>query len=170
MGWCHRWWLFWCPGKRSSQPHPVCCWEVHPQQPLQSHLSVPVLRQIRLGHPVVRHHDQWNRLQNVEARPIQQMQPSTVKNSVSLTCSHRTAFCCWIVANILFSMPVILYAGFMMVTTAAFIFFSLASFSTIYNIPQCSFSVGTESFEPEYSHSFWLALATGMYPVSCIVF
>ncbi|XP_060759290.1 dual oxidase maturation factor 1 [Neoarius graeffei] len=73
-----------------------------------------------------------------------------------------TAFCCWIVANILFSMPVILYAGFMMVTTAAFIFFSLASFSTIYNIPQCSFSIGTESFEPEYSHSFWLALATGL--------
>ncbi|XP_060743417.1 dual oxidase maturation factor 1 isoform X3 [Tachysurus vachellii] len=53
-----------------------------------------------------------------------------------------TAFCCWIVANILFSMPVILYGGFMTVATAAFIFFSLASFSTIYNIPQCSFSIG----------------------------
>ncbi|KAK2834505.1 hypothetical protein Q7C36_015206 [Tachysurus vachellii] len=73
-----------------------------------------------------------------------------------------TAFCCWIVANILFSMPVILYGGFMTVATAAFIFFSLASFSTIYNIPQCSFSIGTESFEPVYSHSFWLAIATGL--------
>ncbi|XP_026167675.1 dual oxidase maturation factor 2 [Mastacembelus armatus] len=73
-----------------------------------------------------------------------------------------TAFCCWIVANILFSMPVILYAGYMTLATAAFIFFSMASFSTIMNVPQCIFSIGTDSFETEYSHSFWLALATGV--------
>ncbi|XP_053344126.1 dual oxidase maturation factor 1 isoform X1 [Clarias gariepinus] len=73
-----------------------------------------------------------------------------------------TAFCCWILANILFSMPVILYAGFMMVATAAFIFFSLASFSTIYNLSQCTFSIGAESFQTEYSHSFWLGVATGL--------
>lgn len=74
---------------------------------------------------------------------------------------HRTAFCCWLLANILFSMPVILYAGYMMMATAAFIFFSMASFSTIMNVPQCVFSIGTDSFETTYSHSFWLALATG---------
>ncbi|XP_047452509.1 dual oxidase maturation factor 2 [Mugil cephalus] len=73
-----------------------------------------------------------------------------------------TAFCCWMLANILFSMPVILYAGYMMIATAAFIFFSMASFSTIMNVPQCIFSVGTDSFETAYSHSFWLALATGV--------
>ncbi|XP_071752800.1 dual oxidase maturation factor 2 [Centroberyx gerrardi] len=73
-----------------------------------------------------------------------------------------TAFCCWMVANILLSMPVILYAGYMMLATAAFIFFSMASFSTIMNLPQCIFSIGTGSFETEYSHSFWLALATGV--------
>ncbi|CAB1429519.1 unnamed protein product [Pleuronectes platessa] len=73
-----------------------------------------------------------------------------------------TAFCCWMLANILFSMPVILYAGYMMMATAAFIFFSMASFSTIMNVPQCVFSIGTDSFETEYSHSFWLALATGV--------
>uniref|UniRef100_A0A8C9WX60 Dual oxidase maturation factor 2 n=1 Tax=Sander lucioperca TaxID=283035 RepID=A0A8C9WX60_SANLU len=72
-----------------------------------------------------------------------------------------TAFCCWMLTNILFSMPVILYAGYMMMATAAFIFFSMASFSTIMNVPQCVFSIGTDSFETEYSHSFWLALATG---------
>ncbi|XP_041853647.1 dual oxidase maturation factor 1 isoform X2 [Melanotaenia boesemani] len=72
-----------------------------------------------------------------------------------------TSFCCWILANILFSMPVILYAGYMMMATAAFIFFSMASFSTIVNVPQCVFSIGTNSFVTEYSHSFWLALATG---------
>lgn len=75
--------------------------------------------------------------------------------------SHRTAFCCWLVANILFSMPVILYAGYMMIATAAFIFFSMASFSTIYNVPQCDFSIGAESLRTDYSHSFWIALATG---------
>ncbi|XP_066523960.1 dual oxidase maturation factor 1 [Hoplias malabaricus] len=73
-----------------------------------------------------------------------------------------TAFCCWLVANVLFSMPVILYAGCMMATTAAFIFFSMASFSTIYNLPQCFFTVGTESFVTNFSASFWLALATGL--------
>ncbi|KAJ8002560.1 hypothetical protein DPEC_G00160170 [Dallia pectoralis] len=74
-----------------------------------------------------------------------------------------TAFCCWLVANVLFSMPVILYAGYMMVVTAAFIFFSMASFSTIMNLPTCMFTVGTTgAFQTEYSGSFWLALATGV--------
>ncbi|XP_067356688.1 dual oxidase maturation factor 1 isoform X2 [Channa argus] len=73
-----------------------------------------------------------------------------------------TAFCCWMLANILFSMPVILYAGYMTLATAAFIFFSMASFSTIMNVPQCIFFLGTGSFETVYSHSFWLALATGL--------
>ncbi|XP_051546191.1 dual oxidase maturation factor 1-like [Myxocyprinus asiaticus] len=73
-----------------------------------------------------------------------------------------TAFCCWLVANILFSMPVILYAGYMMLATAAFIFFSMASFSTIFNLPPCDFTIGAESFRTDYSHSFWLALATGL--------
>ncbi|XP_013876954.1 dual oxidase maturation factor 1 [Austrofundulus limnaeus] len=73
-----------------------------------------------------------------------------------------TAFCCWVLANILFSMPVILYAGYMMMATAAFIFFSMVSFSTIMNVPRCVFSIGTDSFVTEFSHSFWLALATGV--------
>ncbi|XP_038562806.1 dual oxidase maturation factor 2 [Micropterus salmoides] len=73
-----------------------------------------------------------------------------------------TAFCCWMLANILLSMPVILYAGYMMMATAAFIFFAMASFSTIMNAPQCVFSIGSDSFETDYSHSFWLALATGV--------
>ncbi|MED6282952.1 hypothetical protein CHARACLAT_003657 [Characodon lateralis] len=73
-----------------------------------------------------------------------------------------TAFCCWMLANILFSLPVVLYAGYMTMATAAFIFFSMASFSTIMNVPRCVFSIGEDSFVTEYSHSFWLALATGL--------
>uniref|UniRef100_A0A3B3ZRN5 Uncharacterized protein n=1 Tax=Periophthalmus magnuspinnatus TaxID=409849 RepID=A0A3B3ZRN5_9GOBI len=73
-----------------------------------------------------------------------------------------TAFCCWILSNILFSMPVVLYAGYMMLATSACIFISMASFSAIKNAPQCVFSIGTNSLVTEYSHSFWLALATGL--------
>lgn len=73
-----------------------------------------------------------------------------------------TAFCCWILSNILFSMPVVLYAGYMLLATAVCIFFSIASFSTIKNAPECVFTIGTKSLVTEYSHSFWLALATGL--------
>ncbi|XP_066557360.1 dual oxidase maturation factor 2 [Amia ocellicauda] len=73
-----------------------------------------------------------------------------------------TAFCCWLVSNVLFSMPVLMYAGYMMVTTGAFIFFSLASFSTIHNVPFCTITIGTVSLETAYSGSFWLSLATGL--------
>uniref|UniRef100_A0A8C9SR53 Dual oxidase 2 n=1 Tax=Scleropages formosus TaxID=113540 RepID=A0A8C9SR53_SCLFO len=62
-----------------------------------------------------------------------------------------TAFCCWLIANILFSMPVIFYAGCMMVTTGAFIFFSLASFATIQNIPPCNFTMGAVSMEAGFA-------------------
>lgn len=74
---------------------------------------------------------------------------------------NRTAFCCWLLANILFCMPVILYAGYMTLAAAAFIFCSAASFSITMNVPPCVFSVGGGSFEAHYSHSFWLALASG---------
>ncbi|XP_061679108.1 dual oxidase maturation factor 1 [Syngnathoides biaculeatus] len=73
-----------------------------------------------------------------------------------------TAFCCWMLANILLYMPVILYAGYMMLATAAFIFISTATFSSIMHASQCVFSIGAVSFEIEYSFSFWLALATGV--------
>uniref|UniRef100_A0A8C5GD48 Dual oxidase maturation factor 1-like n=1 Tax=Gouania willdenowi TaxID=441366 RepID=A0A8C5GD48_GOUWI len=82
-----------------------------------------------------------------------------------------TAFCCWLLSNILLSMPVVLYAGYMMLATAAFIFISMASFSTIMNVPQCVFSIGSDSFVAEFSHSFWLALATGVLCtiIGCVV-
>ncbi|KAL4660685.1 dual oxidase maturation factor 1-like [Arapaima gigas] len=72
------------------------------------------------------------------------------------------AFCCWLVSNILFSMPVLLYAGCLMVVTGAFIFFSLASFATTHNLSLCTFTVDTISFQTSLSTSFWLTLATGV--------
>ncbi|KAL0968669.1 hypothetical protein UPYG_G00269970 [Umbra pygmaea] len=74
-----------------------------------------------------------------------------------------TAFVCWMVANILFSMPVILYAGYMLLATAGFLFFTIASFSTIMNTKACVFTLGSGgAFQTGYSGSFWLALATGV--------
>lgn len=81
--------------------------------------------------------------------------------TLTRTRPHRSAFCCWLLGNVLLSMPVVLYAGYMMLATAAFIFFSAASFSTAMNAPQCVFYIGDDSFQTWFSHSFWLALATG---------
>ncbi|XP_041073926.1 dual oxidase maturation factor 2-like [Polyodon spathula] len=72
------------------------------------------------------------------------------------------AFCCWLISNVLFSMPVILYGGYMIVTTGAFIIFSLISFATIHNAQFCTISLGTVSLETAFGGSFWLSLVTGI--------
>ncbi|KAK2524631.1 dual oxidase maturation factor 2 [Columba guinea] len=40
------------------------------------------------------------------------------------------AFCTWLISNMLFSMPVLVYGGYMLLITGAFMIFSLISFST----------------------------------------
>lgn len=52
----------------------------------------------------------------------------------------------------------------MTLATAAFVFFSAASFCTITKAPPCVFYLGDRPFQTQYSHSFWLALATGETP------
>lgn len=146
-------------GERFTHPYPVHRREIHPEQPMWTHLSVQILWTIRLCNPLVTHEVPAYSLRlfwYTANRPL-------FKGAEIYVAAHfhRTAFCCWMLANILFCMPVILYAGYMMLATAAFIFFSMASFSTIMNVPQCVFSLGTDSFETQYSNSFWLALATG---------
>uniref|UniRef100_H3ABE7 Dual oxidase 2 n=2 Tax=Latimeria chalumnae TaxID=7897 RepID=H3ABE7_LATCH len=72
------------------------------------------------------------------------------------------AFCAWIVSNILFSLPVLAYGGFMMVTTGTFMIFSILSFSTIRNTPLCSIYVGSAALSTQFGPSFWLTLAIGL--------
>ncbi|KAM9311861.1 dual oxidase maturation factor 2 [Gastrophryne carolinensis] len=72
------------------------------------------------------------------------------------------AFCSWIISNILFSMPVFIYGAYMIIVTAAFIFFSLISFSTVRNVAFCNIQLGSESLKTYYGASFWLSLATGL--------
>uniref|UniRef100_A0A8B9RUA4 Dual oxidase maturation factor 2 n=1 Tax=Accipiter nisus TaxID=211598 RepID=A0A8B9RUA4_9AVES len=72
------------------------------------------------------------------------------------------AFCTWVISNMLFSMPVLVYGGYMLLVTGAFIIFSLLSFSTVRNSPMCLIQFGTATLHIGYGGSFWLTLAIGL--------
>uniref|UniRef100_A0A8D2JJ94 Dual oxidase maturation factor 1 n=1 Tax=Varanus komodoensis TaxID=61221 RepID=A0A8D2JJ94_VARKO len=71
------------------------------------------------------------------------------------------AFCAWLIANVLFSMPVPVYGGYMIIVTGAFMIFGLLSFATGRNVPMCAIQFGPTSLQLAYGPSFWLTLATG---------
>ncbi|XP_053127742.1 dual oxidase maturation factor 2 [Hemicordylus capensis] len=72
------------------------------------------------------------------------------------------AFCAWLVANMLFSMPVPVYGGQMMLVTGAFMIFALLSFFTGRNTSTCAIHFGPAALQPVFGVSFWLTLATGL--------
>lgn len=49
----------------------------------------------------------------------------------------------------------------MILVTAAFMIFSLLSFSTVRNVAFCNIQFGSQSLKTYYGGSFWLTLATG---------
>lgn len=75
----------------------------------------------------------------------------------------RVAFCTWLISNMLFSMPVLVYGGYMVLITGAFMIFSLLSFSTVRNSLLCPIQFGTASLLIDYGGSFWLTLVIGKY-------
>nr|XP_009665324.1 PREDICTED: dual oxidase maturation factor 2 [Struthio camelus australis] len=72
------------------------------------------------------------------------------------------AFCTWLISNMLFSMPALVYGGYMLLVTGAFMIFSLLSFSTVKNSPMCEIQFGPASLHTGYGGSFWLTLAVGL--------
>ncbi|XP_015727823.1 dual oxidase maturation factor 1 [Coturnix japonica] len=72
------------------------------------------------------------------------------------------AFCTWLISNMLFSTPVIVYGGYMILVTGAFMIFALLSFSTVRNSLVCPIQFGTTSLQIGYGGSFWLTLAVGL--------
>uniref|UniRef100_A0A8C8SR39 Dual oxidase maturation factor 1 n=1 Tax=Pelusios castaneus TaxID=367368 RepID=A0A8C8SR39_9SAUR len=74
------------------------------------------------------------------------------------------AFCAWLISNMLFSMPVLVYGGYMILVTGTFMIFSLLSFSTVRNSPLCTIQFGPASLQTVYGGSFWLTLATSRPP------
>ncbi|KAM9275614.1 dual oxidase maturation factor 2 [Morus bassanus] len=72
------------------------------------------------------------------------------------------AFCTWVISNMLFSMPVLVYGGYLLLVTGAFMIFSLLSFSTVRNSLMCPIQFGTAVLRTGYGGSFWLTLAIGL--------
>ncbi|XP_074862987.1 dual oxidase maturation factor 1-like [Carettochelys insculpta] len=72
------------------------------------------------------------------------------------------AFCTWLLSNMLFSMPVLLYGGYLMLLTAALLICSLLFFSVARNAPLCTIRFGPASLQTAYGPSFWLTLVTGL--------
>ncbi|XP_071610636.1 dual oxidase maturation factor 2 isoform X1 [Heliangelus exortis] len=72
------------------------------------------------------------------------------------------AFCTWLISNMLFSMPVPVYGGYMLLVTGAFMIFSLLSFSTVRNSLMCPIHFGTSVLHTGFGGSFWLTLAIGL--------
>ncbi|NXJ97235.1 DOXA1 factor, partial [Corythaixoides concolor] len=72
------------------------------------------------------------------------------------------AFCTWLISILLFSMPILLYGGYMLLLTATLMLFSLLFFFTARNTPKCPIQFGPASLKTDYGGSFWLTLATGL--------
>lgn len=58
-------------------------------------------------------------------------------------------------------MPVLIYGGYMLLVTGAFMIFSLLLFSTVRNSPMCLIQIGTRTLHVAYGGSFWLMVAIG---------
>ncbi|NXC38560.1 DOXA1 factor, partial [Penelope pileata] len=72
------------------------------------------------------------------------------------------ALCTWLISILLFSMPILLYGGYMLLLTAALMLFSLLFFVTARNTPKCPIQFGPASLKTDYGGSFWLTLTTGL--------
>ncbi|KFP39106.1 Dual oxidase maturation factor 1, partial [Chlamydotis macqueenii] len=72
------------------------------------------------------------------------------------------AFCTWLLSILLFSMPILLYGGYMLLLTAALMLFSLLFFFTARNASKCPIQFGPVSLKTDYGGSFWLTLVTGL--------
>uniref|UniRef100_V9KH98 Numb-interacting protein 2 n=1 Tax=Callorhinchus milii TaxID=7868 RepID=V9KH98_CALMI len=77
------------------------------------------------------------------------------------------SFCAWVLANILFSMPAIVYGGYMAVITSTFMIFGVISFATTRTVPLCTIQFGPYMLNTSFSVSFWLTLVTALL---CLIF
>ncbi|KAM6201103.1 dual oxidase maturation factor 1-like isoform 5-T5 [Rhynchocyon petersi] len=73
------------------------------------------------------------------------------------------AFLCWLLTNVMLSMPVLVYGGHMLLATGIFqllalLFFSMATSLT----PPCPLRLGTATLHTYHGPAFWITLATGL--------
>lgn len=74
----------------------------------------------------------------------------------------RVAFLCWLLANVMLSMPVLVYGGRMLLATGlsqllGLLFFSMATSVT----PPCPLRLGTSTLHTHRGPAFWVTLTTG---------
>ncbi|XP_006020366.1 dual oxidase maturation factor 1 [Alligator sinensis] len=72
------------------------------------------------------------------------------------------AFCTWLISNMFFSMPILLYGGYIFILTALLMICSLLFFTVARHFPMCNIRFGSASLQIGYGASFWLTLATGL--------
>lgn len=72
------------------------------------------------------------------------------------------AFCFWILSNVLFCMPFLVYGIYMLFATAVCIIVSLTSFATVRQAPECNIHFGSTILRTRFGLSFWLSFATGL--------
>uniref|UniRef100_A0A8P0SWS2 Dual oxidase maturation factor 1 n=1 Tax=Canis lupus familiaris TaxID=9615 RepID=A0A8P0SWS2_CANLF len=73
------------------------------------------------------------------------------------------AFLCWLLANVMLSMPVLVYGGHMLLATGIFQMLGLLFFSTATSLtPSCPLRLGTASLHTHHGPAFWITLTTGL--------
>lgn len=80
---------------------------------------------------------------------------------------RRTAFCFWLLSNLLLSMPVPHYGGLALLITGAFALFSVFAFASISSVPLCQLRLGSSELTTHYGAAFWITLATGEDRENC---
>ncbi|KAF6129792.1 dual oxidase maturation factor 1 [Phyllostomus discolor] len=73
------------------------------------------------------------------------------------------AFLCWLLANVMLSMPVLVYGGHMLLATGTFQLLGLLFFSMATSLaPPCPLRLGTAILHIHHGPAFWITLTTGL--------
>ncbi|ELV09792.1 dual oxidase maturation factor 1 [Tupaia chinensis] len=72
------------------------------------------------------------------------------------------AFLCWLLANVMLCMPVLVYGGYMLLATGTFQLLALLCFSMASSSPHCPLHLGTAVLHIHHGPAFWATLSTGL--------
>ncbi|XP_037358297.1 dual oxidase maturation factor 1 [Talpa occidentalis] len=73
------------------------------------------------------------------------------------------AFLCWLLSNVMLSMPVLIYGGHMLLVTGIFQLLALFFFSMGMSLtPACPLRLGTATLHTHHGPAFWITLVTGL--------
>ncbi|XP_004709461.1 dual oxidase maturation factor 1 isoform X2 [Echinops telfairi] len=73
------------------------------------------------------------------------------------------AFLCWLLTNVMLSMPVLVYGGYMLLATGMFQLLALVFFSMATSLAlSCPLHLGTATLHTRHGPAFWTTLTTGL--------